>query len=165
MDNFVRCHEAVHLVCSAIAPSIQRTLDDWHQRNLGNFGCCTSPQSKPCPNKGKPVARKGYCRSCENWGQAIENAYFPQYSSASIKWGNVNPTLFCKDPIEVAKVFVLRLQQCQTYNTLDDFDAASILMLGVHFAPYHRGDQAFSGKIEKVKHMYLNMLKELRVLK
>ena len=150
MDNFVRCHEAVHLVCSAILPSIQKTLDDWHQRNLGNLGCCTSPQS--CPNKGKPVARKGFCKSCVDWGQAIENAYFPQSNTLSIKWVNINPTLFCKDPIEAAKVFVLRLPQGHSYNSVDDFDAASLLMLALHFGPYHQSDQIFFDKLEKVKY-------------
>ena len=92
--------------------------------------------------------------SCLGWGRAIENAYFPQSNILSIKWGNINPTLLCKDPIEAAKLFVLRLPQGHSYmyNSVDDFDVASLLMLALHFNPYIQGDQSFYIKLEKVKH-------------
>ncbi|XP_072024827.1 NLR family CARD domain-containing protein 4-like [Amphiura filiformis] len=146
MDNFVRCHEAVQLVCSAILPTLQKVLEDWHQRSLQNLGTCT----QSCPKKGKPNQKKGFCQSCVAWGIAIQQAYFPQSTIGSMKWNNVDPTLFCKDPIEVAKVFVLRLPQGQVYGCLDDFDAASLLMLTMHFTPYHQGNQAFYDALQKV---------------
>ncbi|XP_072038581.1 NLR family CARD domain-containing protein 4-like [Amphiura filiformis] len=146
MDNFVRCHEAVQLVCSAILPTLQKVLEDWHQRSLRNLGTCV----QSCPNKGKPNPKKGFCPNCVAWGIAIEQAYFPQFTIGSMKWNNVDPTLFCKDPMEVAKVFVLRLPQGQVYGCLDDFDAASLLMLAMHFTPYHQGNQAFYDTLQKV---------------
>ncbi|XP_072014741.1 uncharacterized protein [Amphiura filiformis] len=150
MDNFVRCHEAVgeavQLVCSEILPSLQKVLEDWHERRLRNLNTCT----QSCPNNGKPTQKKGFCQSCVAWRKAIEQAYFPQSNTVSMKWNNVDPTLFCKDPMEVAKIFVLRLPQGQLYDSLYDFDAASLLMFAMHFAPYHQGNQAFYDQLQKV---------------
>ncbi|XP_072017293.1 uncharacterized protein [Amphiura filiformis] len=146
MDNLIRLHRAVQMVCSAVLLTTLKTvLEDWHQRNLQNLGTCT----QSCPHKGKPNPKKGFCQSCVAWKTAIENAYFPQSNIVSMKWNNVDPTLFCKDPMEVAKVFVLRLHS-QIYGCLDDLDAACLLMLAMHFTPLHQGNQQFYDQLQKV---------------
>ncbi|XP_072046769.1 NLR family CARD domain-containing protein 4-like [Amphiura filiformis] len=144
--DYIKTITSVQLVCSVILPTLQKVLEDWHQRSQRNLGTCT----QSCPNKGKPNPKKGFCQSCVSWGAAIEQAYFPQSNIVSMKWNNIDPTLFCKDPIEVAKMFVLRLPRGQIYGCLDNFDVASLLMLAIHFTPYHQGNQAFYDKLQKV---------------
>ena len=147
MDNFIRSHEAIQVVCAAILPSIQKTLRQWHQQQQRALGYCTSPHT--CKSKGRPVVNKS-CQSCVQWGQAIEAAYYPQSNIKSIPWTNINPTLLGIDFIQVTKAYTLRLQQGLVYKDLGDFDAASLLMMMLRFQPFHQGDATIPDKINKV---------------
>ena len=146
MDNFIRSHEGIQVVCAAILPSIQKTLTQWHQQQQTVLGYCTSPHT--CKSKGRPVVNKS-CPSCVQWGQAIETAYYPQSNIKSIPWANINPTLLGIDFIQVAKAYALRLPGT-VYKDLGDFDAASLLMIMLHFQPFHQGDVMIPDKISKV---------------
>ena len=148
MDNFVRSHEAVQVVCAAIVPSLKSILGKWHQQKQTVLGHCTSPQS--CKSKGKPVVKKS-CQSCIQWGQAIEAAYYPQSNTKSIPWSNINPTLLGKDYVEATKAYTLKLQKGNIYKDLVDYDAASLLMIMQCFEPFHQGDNTFVDKIKKVR--------------
>ena len=150
-DNFVRTHEAVQVVCQATLPIIKKVLEDWHQRQVRNLALCATPQHCPSSTKGKPSAKKGFCQNCINWGQAIESVYYPPCNVSFIPWANVNPILLCKDAVEVAKAFVLRLPQGHVYKDFGDFDVANILMLMMHCNLFLQGDQAIYDNVTKVR--------------
>ena len=75
------------------------------------------------------------------------------------QWANVNPTILHRDPVEVAKAFVLRLPQGQSYGSIGDFDSASVLMIMMRFEQFHHGDHAKYGLIKKVSGL-ISYLKE-----
>ena len=75
---------------------------------------------------------------------------YPPNSSGSLPWQNINPTLLHVDPIEAAKIFVLRLQPGAVYTNVGDFDSASLLMIMMKFQNFHQGDQVKYDAIKKV---------------
>ena len=160
MDNFIRIYAAIQVVSEAVLPSLQNTLTQWHQQTA--HGCCKSTKCKSkgktkckskgktkCKSKGRPVVGRS-CHSCVQWGQAIEAAYYPQSNIKAIPWANINPTLLGIDFIQVAKAYALRLLQGNVYKDLGDFDAASLLMIMLHFQLFHQGDVMIPDKINKV---------------
>ena len=145
--NFIRCHEAIQLICSLSMPLVRLSIEQWHQMMQTHLQNCTTPH---CPAKGKPNAKRGSCPSCVQWGVALQNTHSPSQNLVNPQWPNVNPTLLHKDPVEVAKAFVLRLPKGHICRSFGDFDVASILMMMVHFKGFHRGIKQHREHIEKV---------------
>ena len=151
-DNYVRCHQAVQLVCEHSIPCIQNVLSKWHKNLQQTLSPCTAAHQ--CPGKGKPKAikqGKGSCNACVAWGNALEAAVYPPNSSGTLPWANINPSLLHKDPLEAAKIFVLRLQPGVVLTDVGDFDSASLLMIMMKFNDFHQGDQVKYDIIKKVK--------------
>ncbi len=146
-ENFIRCHGALQELLSTVIPSLQRTIDLWHQTTAQNISQCTCiPPNHPSYKKPK--------HSCQGftWVKAIESATYPPSAKGSLQWRNANSALFHQDPLEVMKLFVLRIPDVnQTYSTLGDFDAASVLMIMSKFAPFQGGNQAVYDQVTKVK--------------
>ena len=147
-DNYVRCHQAVQLACASFAPCIQRLLETWHKNLQQTLPPCTTPQT--CPTKGKPKTGRRSCAACVAWGNAIEAAVYPPSSSGSLPWQNINSKQLHANPIEAAKIFVLRLQPGAVYTDVGDFDSASLLMIMMKFQDFHQGDQVKFDAIKKV---------------
>ena len=74
----------------------------------------------------------------------------PKHLSGSLQWMNVHPSSFNDDPLEVIKLFVLRIQGNQMYSQLSDFDHASLLMIMGKFKPFHNGDRNVVENVQKV---------------
>ncbi|XP_072039354.1 uncharacterized protein [Amphiura filiformis] len=148
-DNFIRLHLAVQYICNEALPCISETLKNWHSNQTKILQPCQTPQQ--CTNKGKPKPGKS-CPACVAWGNAIESVYYKPagQQNAQITWGNVDPTRFHHDPIEVAKAFVLRLVPGKPYNSLGDFDAASLLMLMMNLAIFHGNNTSVYDRIKMV---------------
>ncbi|XP_072016963.1 NLR family CARD domain-containing protein 4-like [Amphiura filiformis] len=159
-ENYVRCHQAVQLVCAEAIPCIQNVLTNWHKTLQQRLKPCISPQT--CPTKGKPKNGKGSCNACVDWGDALEKVVYPPNSSGTLPWANINPTLLHTDPIEAAKVFVLRLQPGAVYTDVGDFDSASLIMIMMKFVEFHQGDVATYDTIKKVAHIR-NHLSHIKV--
>ncbi len=158
-DNFIRCHAALHSLLSHTIPSLQYVIDAWHQKTTATTKPCSNPTSKPCSNPTppcspykKPTAKNNFCPECIAWATAIEAQVYPPSTSGSLQWMNANPVLFCKDPLEVIKLFVLRMptNQRNAYSSLGDFDTASLLMIMAKFKAFHHGNQAVFDMIQKV---------------
>ena len=94
---------------------------------------------------------RGSCTACNAWGNALEASVYPPNSSGSLPWQNINPTQLHADPIEAAKIFVLRLQPGAVYTDVGDFDSASLLMIMMKFKDFHLGDQLKYNAIKKVR--------------
>ncbi len=149
-DNFIRCHRALHILLENAIPSLQNVIDLWHLR--------TKDVSKPCSNPTqclpykKPSQKNKSCPECIVWAGAIEDQVYPP-SSCSLQWMNGNPVHFYDNPLEVIKLFVLRMPASQrdTYSSFHDFDSASLLMIMTKFKEFNQGNQALVDMIEKVR--------------
>ncbi len=158
-DNYARCHQAVQLVCAAAIPCIQSVLTNWHNSVKQKLTACKTPQT--CPTKGKPKTGRGSCSSCVDWSKELEAVVYPPNLSGSLPWANLNPTLLHTDPMEAAKVFVLRLQPGVVYSDVGDFDAASLIMIMMKFVEFHRGDVTLHAKIKKVRSWTVHRFQDL----
>ena len=121
----------------------------WHaQQNIGN---CIKPN---CATTGKPKPSTS-CPNCVAWGNALLAAEYTNPSQGigtSIAWSNINPTLLSKDPVEVAKAFVLRLPKGEPPpKSFDEFDTASLLMIMMKFNDFHHGDSNNFNSIKQVR--------------
>ena len=147
-ENFMRCHSAMHTLLTAILPCLQNAIDLWHHQAKRAYPPCSAPSA--CVAKKKPSAKVKSCPECINWAHAIETQVYPTTATGTLQWINANSTLFSKDPLEVMKLFVLRIPANQTFSTLGDFDTASLLMIMSKFKEFHRGDKSTSDQINKV---------------
>ncbi|XP_072015391.1 uncharacterized protein [Amphiura filiformis] len=161
MENFIRCHEAIHVISFAVLPFLDKSIKKWHHNEHHNIATCSMPSV--CPTSGKPTLKKRSCPACIKWGQSIENVYFPSSKTTSIQWSNIDITRVYNDPIEAAKAFVLRLVPGKTYAILEDFDVASIMMLAARFGEFHQKTQAVFDKIQKVL-IIRNSLSHMKII-
>ena len=153
-DNFIRCHAAIHTLLMKVVPSLQYAIDAWHTSITTKSTTKQCSQSATCPPYKKPSAKNNSCPECIAWVTAIEAQVYPPSASGSLQWMNANPVLFHTVPLEVIKLFVLRMpaQQRNAYSSLTDFDAASLLMIMGKFKPFHKGYQAMFDMIQKVSY-------------
>ena len=149
-DNFMKCLVVLQTFLSHTIPSLQNAIDSWHQKTTMTIPPCSNPTK--CPPFKKPSTKNHSCPECIAWATAIEAQVYPPSAVGSLQWMNADSTLFSKDPLEVVKLFVLRMpvNQRQTYSKLDDFDAASLLMIMSKFSAFHNGDQNVFDNIQKV---------------
>ena len=147
-ENFIRCHAALQTLLSKTLPCLQNTLDLWHHQTTQRLKSCTTPNQ--CQPNRKPSSKINSCQTCMDWAKAIEAEVYPHSKVGSLQWANVNPTKFGKDPLEVIKLFVLRIPANQVFSTLGDFDAASLLMIMWKFKEFHHGNQAVYDQVLKV---------------
>ena len=154
-DSYIRCCKALHLVVYQSIPCVDDVLKNWHAAQV--FPSCSRPLPRPpsgnpqeCKDIGKPKPSSS-CASCVSWGQAVENAYYPQRTKGNMPWGNVNPSCLHLSHVEVAKAYVLQLQRDHVYSTLEHFDNASLLKIMMHFEVFHRGDPHTFDVIKKVR--------------
>ena len=152
-DAFIRCHEAVHVICSSALPCIRATFQQWYTQMQRTLGQCTSPlhcasirgkpKLGPIPGPGGTPQSQS-CPTCVAWGKAILDIEYTnplKGVTSSIAWNNVNPTLLSRDPVEAAKAFVLRLpRDLPSPKTFEEFDTAGLLMIMMKFKRFHQGD-------------------------
>ena len=155
-ENFMRCHAALHTLLTAILPCLQNAVDLWHHQTKQTHPPCSNPNQ--CPPKKKPSAKIHSCQECINWANVIEAEVYPPTVKGSLQWMNGNSTLFGKDPLEVMKMFVLRIPANQTFSTFGDFDTASLLMIMSKFREFHQGDQTTFDKINKARSTLIYMI-------
>ena len=146
-ENFIRCHAALHALLKAFLPCLQNTIDSWHHQAKQTHPPCSNPNK--CPPKKKPSTMINSCPECINWANVIEAEVYPPTAKGSLQWMNGNSTLFSKDPLEVMKLFVLRIPTNQTVSTLGDFDTGSLLTIMSKFHNFHQGDRTTFDKINK----------------
>ena len=157
-DAFIRCHEAVHVVCESAVPCIETVIQNWHIQKQTTIGTCTNPHQ--CPSKGKPKPPTGgrphpSCQACLDWGNALETVEYTDPSQPSIvtslAWTNINPTVLSQDPVEVAKAFSIKFPKGQpSPAAFDEFDTASLLLMMMKFGEFHKRDHASYLIIKKV---------------
>ncbi len=149
-DNFIRLHAALHTLLSHTIPGLQYAIDTWYQKTTAVTKPCSN--TTPCSPCRKPSARNNSCPECIAWATAIEAQVYPPSTSGSLQWVNANPVLFSKNPLEVIKLFVLRMpaHQKNAYSSLGDFDTASLIMIMGKFRVFHHGNQAMFDMIDKV---------------
>ena len=154
-DHFTKCLVALHTLLDHTIPSLQNAIDLWHQKTTMTIQPCSNPTQ--CPAFKKPTTKNNSCPGCIAWVTAIEAQVYPPFAAGSLQWMNADSTLFSKDPLQVIKLFVLRMpvNQRQAYSKLDDFDAASLLMIMGKFSGFHNGDQAVYDNIQKVRGFYV----------
>ncbi|XP_072021826.1 uncharacterized protein [Amphiura filiformis] len=145
-DNFMTCIAAIQALLEHVLPSLQHAIDTWHYQTKQTIQLCATPNQ--CPQNKKPSTKNKACQGCIDWVTDIEAQVYPSFGS--LQWTNVNPTLFNKDPLEVIKLFVLRIPAKKTFSILADFDAASLLMIMSKFKGFHGGDQSVFEQIMKV---------------
>ena len=152
-DAFIRCHEAIHVVCESAVPCIKAVIQNWHAQKQLTIGTCTQPHQCPSKGKPKPPPRPGgrpqpsrSCQTCINWGNAVETVEYTDLTQGiitSLAWTNVNPTVLSQDPVEVAKAFGIKLPKGQPPPvTFDEFDTASLLLMMMKFGEFHQRDHA-----------------------
>ena len=154
-DAFIRCHEAIHVVCSSAVPCIETVIQNWHTQHKQTTGACTNP--KQCPSKGKPKPLprpQQSCQACLDWGSALEAVEYTDQTHGivtSLAWTNINPTVLFQDPVEVAKAFGIKLPKGEPPpTTFDGFDTASLLLIMMKFGEFHQHDHNRYLKIKKV---------------
>ena len=158
-DAFIRCHEAIHVVCSTAVPCIRSVIEKWHLQRKQTTGACTSPQQCPSRGKPKPLSRpQPSCQACLDWGSALETVEYADQTHGivtSLAWTNIDPTLFFNDPVEVAKAFGIRLPKGEPPpKTFDEFDTASLLLIMMKFGEFHQHDHSSYLIIKKVSIQY-----------
>ena len=150
-DSFVRSHEGVHVMCACALPCIKTTIQKWRAQIQQNTGDCTKPN---CATIGKPEPSTCCPTLCGLWGNASLAAEYTNPSrgiGTSTGWSNIYQTLLSKDPVEVAKTFVLRLPKGEpSPKSLDEFDTTSLLMITMKFKDFHQGDIRHYEAIKKV---------------
>ncbi|XP_072048274.1 uncharacterized protein [Amphiura filiformis] len=154
-DSYYRVYKALHLVAHEAIPCVDRCLSTWHANQA--LPSCTGQ----CPIGKKPKPPVS-CQNCLAWCQAVEGALYnqPPKVRLQVTWSNVNSSGLGKTYLEVAKAFVLRLPHkqtsagasstCNQYNSMSDFDSASLLMIMAKFAGFHNGTKASYDTIMKV---------------
>ncbi|XP_072048815.1 uncharacterized protein, partial [Amphiura filiformis] len=151
-DSYYRVHKALHLVAHEAIPCVDKCLSTWHANQA--IPSCTGQ----CPIGKKPKPQTS-CQNCLAWCQAVEGAFYYQPpQTPQITWSNINPSDLGKAYVEVGKAFVLRLPHKQTkaaaassqYNSMSDFDSASLLMIMARFAGFHYGTKSSYDTIMKV---------------
>ena len=154
----MKCHEALHILLTAVIPCLQNVIDLWHHKVKQTHLPCSN--QKKCPPNKKPSAKNKSCQECINWVNVIEAEVYPPTSTAkgNLQWTNVNSTLFSENPMEVVKLFTIRIQANQTISTLDDFDTASLLMIMSKFSKFHHGDPTTFDKINSVSRIFTLIL-------
>ena len=139
-DNFIKVLQALQHVCQKSAPCIKKVVDTWHMQQKQTQTPCS--QRQVCSRiKGKPKLNTS-CRSCVNWGKAVETVYYPQ--PPQIAWRNIDITLLHGSAIEVCNGFALNLPSGQRPTKMADYDAASILKIMMGFGQFHQSNQATS---------------------
>ena len=146
--NYAICIALIQSVVESTIPSLQHALDTWHYQIKQTIQPCATPNQ--CPQNKKPSAKNKACKECIAWVTAIEKEVYPSTAVGSLQWTNVNPKAFRNDPLEVIKLFVLRIPAGKTFSLLSDFDAASLLMIMSKFKTFHGGDQSVFEQIQKV---------------
>ena len=160
-DGFIRCHEAIHVVCSSAVPCIQTVIQNWHSQHQQTIGACTNPQQCPSKGKPKPPPRPGgrpqpprSCQACVDWGSALETVEYTDQTRGivtSLAWTNIDPTILFQDPVEVTKAFGIKLFKGQPPpSTFDEFDTASLLLIMMKFGAFHQQDHNSYQIIKKV---------------
>ena len=152
--DFTRLHEAIQFICDKSVPCIQYVLQTWHDAQKLDLPPCDSPHQCSAKTNKKPKVGK-FCSGCVAWTGAIQTAYYPPIKSdtQNMFWSNADISRLHLDFVEVAKTFVLRMSADNDKHvaSLDQFDAASLLRLMMHFGAFHREDAILYKKITNVR--------------
>ncbi|XP_072037295.1 NLR family CARD domain-containing protein 4-like [Amphiura filiformis] len=147
-DVYYKCFKGLHLVTQKAIPCVDNCLKVWHAKQA--IPSCTTGN---CP-KGKKPKQPASCQNCIGWGNAIEaSVYHPPSSKTQVTWTNVSSSSLSKIHVEIAKAFVLRLPNKKPYESIADFDTASLLMIMTRFQEFHGGDYTSYENISKIADM------------
>ncbi|XP_072047932.1 uncharacterized protein [Amphiura filiformis] len=141
VDYFAQCMQGFHLVGKdAVLPCVENVITKWHAEKKATLQPCQ--MSPKCTNYAAEDPPN--CQNCSNWTLAIRSAVWlpegqlklnPQ--RLQLQFGNVDLFRMHDDPLEVAKVFALRLPPGHSIKSFSDLDLASLLQILMRFGECH----------------------------
>ena len=145
VQNIVNtCYNALNVAVTQSIPCLREVLSKWHEVQRKAIGPCQRPRPRPasspeeCIEKGKPTPETS-CASCVAWGEALEDAFYPQTLKESMSWDNVNPACLSRSHVMTAKSFMstLSIQRTRTCTKLEHFDSNNLVLVMMRFKAFH----------------------------